>query len=152
MAFSKFWKAGINVAAVREEILGQNCPFTPAVKLTLVLIQSPVSQKNYSVVLCARGIIMFQNQFSNLQTEYRDPRFLPLSHKVRFLCWTAFYLLKVPAWLGSCWEPALMPLCHTEHHWKSGWFRIFLIPDHPVAGLIFIFFKPNLCFVILFLN
>lgn len=102
MTFSKFWRAVINVVTLREEILGENCPFTSAVKLKMVLIQSSVSQRNYFVVLSAGGIIMFQEQFFNLQTEYRDPRSLPLSHKVRFLCWTAFYLLKVAAWLGSC--------------------------------------------------
>lgn len=112
LSFSKFWKTVINLVVLREEILDQNCPFTPAVKLKMVLIQSSVSQRNYFVVLSARGIIMFQNQFFNLQTEYRDPRSLPLSHKVRFLCWTAFYLLKVAAWLGSCCKPPLMPLWH----------------------------------------
>lgn len=112
LAFSEFWKAVINVVVLREDVLGQNCPFTPAVKLKMVLIQSSVSQRNYFVVLSARGIMMFQNQFFNFQTEYRNPRPLPLSHKVRFLCWTAFYLLKVPAWLGSCWEPAA-----TVPHW-----------------------------------
>lgn len=48
-------------------------------------------QRCYYIVTRARGIIVFWDQFFNLQAVYTDPRSLSASSEVRILCyWKAF--------------------------------------------------------------
>lgn len=79
-----------------RKIRGWNCPFIPSL---IKLLES--NQRNNSVGITASGIIMFQDQFFNLQTEYIGLRFLPVSSKVIILCYWKV-LLALNDGLRSC--------------------------------------------------